>query len=301
MTKTQTFEKSPQSATTTEKLPDSSWDQISNYVSILTSEPDFIAYVEDQGIDSHTMEYADALSQYTEASISQQEELLDEHTATQMRLVANAPYITHASLKINELNDRRKKGNRLPEQEWTEFNNLKKQAVWYNQMLSEYMYINKDESFSEISQAIGDQVLDQFPKDTHAAATTIEGIIRGTRTESATRHLLDKIGAPYRPASIEEDLRGADLVLALSDNEYHIDIKRSLDQLAENDGGYKFEESHKIYSIYQDKRGHKRILLFPAFTDEDLLDKLHLSDKTINERKDLISAQLMLAVREINQ
>lgn len=302
MIKTKTHEKPAQSPIEPERLVNSSWDQIGDFVASLSYEPDFLAIVESQNLKSQSMEYADVLSQYVEASIEQQAELLDEKTTAQLRLVANAPYITHASLKINELNNRRKNGHRLPENEWNEFNNLKQQAVWYNQTLSEYMYSYSDESFSEIAQTIGDQVLDHLPGETQSAISTIEGIVRGARVESATRHLLEDANIPYRTTSIEEDLHGADIVLIHSGNEYPVDIKRSLDQLAENDGGYtQIEESLRLYSIYTDKRGNKSILFFPGFTDEQLGDNLHLGESVTDERKNLIGAQLMLAIMEINK
>lgn len=283
----------------TEQPTASRWDSISDYVTSLTNEPDFISLTGGQGLERDSMEYADALSQYTEASIAQQEGLIDEQMATQIRLVANAPYITHASLRINELKRRRMGGRKLPKDEWDSFNTLKHQAVWYNQMLGDYMYTHDSDSFSDISQALVDQTLDHFPSGATPAATTMEGIVRGVRTEAATRHLFDDCEIPYRPATPAEDLRGADVILTLPNAEYDIDIKKSLDQLAENNGGYTFEENAKLYSIASHGRGHKKILFFPGFTDADLGDSLRLDETTTNQRKDIIRVQLTLATMEI--
>lgn len=299
MPKTQTYEPTHLPTVETELPAASAWDEVSDYVTGLTHEPDFIAYAEEQGFDTHSMEYADALSQYTEASIEQQAELIDERKATQIRLVANAPYVVHTSLRINELNNQRRGGNTLPKQEWDELNELKRQAVWYNQMMNDYMYTFDDESFSAISQATMDQALDHFVYDTDTVTTTMEGIVRGARTEAATRHLLDDCNVPYRAATAEEDLRGADVILTLPSGEYDIDIKKSLDQLAENNGGYNFAETKRLYSIAQNRKGHKKILFFPGFTDSDLGDNLRLDEETTNTRKDIIRVQLTLASNEI--
>lgn len=298
-TKTKTAYEHTRSTTETEQPAASRWDSIGDYVTSLTNEPDFIALTEGRGLERDSMEYADALSQYAEASIAQQEGLMDEQMATQVRLVANAPYITHASLRINELRRRRMGGRKLPKDEWDSFNTLKHQAVWYNQMLNDYMYTYDDESFSDISQAITDQTLDHFPSGTTADATIMEGIVRGARTEAATRHLFDDCEIPYRPATQAEDLRGADVILTLPNAEYDVDIKKSLDQLAENNGGYTFEENARLYSIATNARGHKKILFFPGFTDADLGDSLRLDEATTNQRKDIIRVQLTLATMEI--
>ena len=292
-TKKQTHEL-PRQTTETERPSARGWDEASYYVTNLTNEPDFIAYIEDQGFDIGSIDYADALSSYTDATLEQQEGLIDEQTATRIRLIANAPYITYASLEINELKRRRMGGRKLPTNEWNRFNALKHQAVWYNQMLNDYMYINDGESFSAIAQATTEQTLDHFPSHTHQAATTMEGILRGARTEAATRHLFDDAAIPYRPATAEEDLRGADVMLTMPDGEYAIDIKKSLDQLAENDGGYDFEENGKFYSIAH-HGNHKKILLFPGFTESDLGDSVRLSAEITNQRKDKVRAQLSLA------
>ena len=296
-TKTKTYEP-PITTTETEHPTTSTWDHTSHYVTSLTNEPNFITYVEEQGIKQGSIDYADALSRYADASLEQQEGLIDEQTATRIRLVANAPYITHASLEINELRRRRMAGRRLPPDEWDRFNALKHQAVWYNQMLNDYMYEHDNESFSTIAQTITEQALDNLPSHTHQAATTMEGILRGARTEAATRHFFDDAEIPYRPATIEEDLRGADVILTMPDGEYAIDIKKSLDQLAENNGGYDFEENSRFYSI-ADHNGRKKILLFPGFTESDLGNSLRLSPETTDQRKDKIRAQLSMAWAEI--
>lgn len=292
------YEHSQHSAETEQHNP-SDWDDVGDYVTSLTNEADFIRIVEQQGLVSDSIEYADALSRYAEEALVQQEGLIDEKTATQIRLVARAPYVTHASLAINKLRTQRMGGRRLAREEWNTFNHMKKQAVLYNQLLNEYMYQNTDDSFSAISQVISDQALDHCGRDIHAGAMAIEGVVRGARTEAATRHLFDDCDVPYRSATPEEDLRGADVILTLPSAEYDLDIKKSLDQLANNNGGYNFTETRKLYSIAQNHNGRKKILFFPGFTDADLGDKLRLDRATTDTRQDIIRIQLTLAIQEI--
>ncbi len=299
VTKIKTFEQPQQTAAETEHPNSSNWDDIGHYVTSLTNEADFITLVEEQGLANDSLEYAEALSRYTDDTLAQQEGLVDEKTATQIRLVAGAPYVTHASLAMNELRARRMGGRRLPREEWNAFNHMKKQAVLYNQLLNEYMYQYPDDSFSALSQAISDQALDHSGRDTQTAANAIEGVVRGARTEAATRHLFDDCAVPYRAATPEEDLRGADVILTLPGAEYDLDIKKSLDQLASNNGGYDFTETRKLYSIAQNRSGHKKILFFPGFTDVDLGDKLRLDRATTEARQDIIRIQLTLAIQEI--
>ena len=97
-TKIKTYEP-PITTTETEHPTASTWDHASHYVTSLTNEPNFITYVEERGIKQGSIDYADALSSYTDASLEQQEGLIDEQTATRIRLVANAPYIAQPHLK----------------------------------------------------------------------------------------------------------------------------------------------------------------------------------------------------------
>ncbi len=271
----------------------SAWDDISRYVTSLTSEPDFVQRTEAPSKDKYSAEYADELARFADEKLAQQEELVDAKTTTQVRLVANAAYMTHASAMINSYNEQRK-SSKLSRVEWNHLGQLKEQVVWYNQMLSSYLYDNSDESFSAISQAISDQTIDHA-QDVEGAAQLIDGVIRGARTEAATRHLLEAAGIPFRTATAKEDLQGADIVLTLPTGEYHIDIKKSLDKLAASQGGYDFTKSGEMFVIRQDHTGKKKLLFFPGFTDSDLGDKLRLDEKTTAERKDIVAAQLMRA------
>lgn len=273
------------------------WDATSHYVTSLANDPDFIERSEALGGDKYSIEYADLLAQFAEEKVAQQEGLIEEKVATQIRLVANAPYMTQASILINDYNERRK-SSKLSRAEWDHLGQLKEQAVWYNQMLSNYLYENSDESFGSISQAISDQVIDHS-QDVGSSAQIADGVIRGARTEAATRHLLEAAGIPFRTATIKEDLRGADIILMLPTGEYDIDIKKSLDKLAASQGGYDFTKSGEMFVIKQDRNGKKKLLLFPGFTDTDLGDKLKLDEKTTNERKDIVAAQLMRASLKI--
>jgi hypothetical protein len=296
MHETKITEYTPSIAETEHIAPDS-WDEVSRYVTSLTNEPDFISYVESRQLDKRSIEHASVLADYADAVIDQQGELLDEKTATQIRLVANATYITHVSHRIDELRDHRGASKRLSNEEWNELNQLKEQAVWYNQLLSNYMYNYSDESFSAITQATVDQVLEHMPRN-DAATRTMQAISGGARTEAATRHLLDDSHVPYRPATQEEDLKGADFILQHPKGEFPVDIKRSLDQLAQYNNGYDFEEHKKLYAIDQHHK-NKRILLFPGFTDNQLGDNLRLNAEQTSAISILIGTQMMRAGNEI--
>lgn len=288
----------PHHPSETEIPVENPWELTDKYISGLTFEPGFIAFVEEQNItDTRSFDYANALSDYSEQSITQQGELLDADQIARIRLVGNAAYITHASQQINHYSERRKQNERLSEDEWDHFNTLKEQAVWYNQMLGDYYYSHPDESYSNIAKVIIGQAIDHTAQNSHAESI-IQGVVSGMRTEAAARHLLEAANVPFRPATAEEDLEGADIVLTLQ-NEYAVDIKKSLDKLAGKSGGYNFTEAGKMYSVITRRNGKKSLQFFPGFTDSELGDSLRLDEATTADRKDIVAAQLMRASIEL--
>jgi hypothetical protein len=82
------------------------------------------------------MEYADALSRYTEDYCSVYEISPDE--ATKLLLVANAPYLSHVQEQLIYYEEERKH-RRLDDDEWSYYSDkLKPYTVWYNQKLSDH-------------------------------------------------------------------------------------------------------------------------------------------------------------------
>jgi hypothetical protein len=246
-------------------------------------------------------EYADALSRYAEDYLTTQGELLDDTTAQKIRITANAPYAIHVNTMIQAYNDQRTAKGKLPEDQWQHYNDLKQYAVWYNQTISSYMYDHDDDSMGAISQATVDTALGHFAHDPHHAEATMKQVLRGARTEAAARHFLEDSHVPVRPATIEEDLRGADLVVTIANRAFSIDIKSSLDQLARSAGSYDFANTgNQLYYVEhaQGKRDAK-IMLFPAFTDADLGDALRLDPETTASRGNIVAVQLQRAINEL--
>lgn len=296
---TQTFEQSLAHDTySTQELQ--SWEYATQFVSSLANDPNFIEYTTGLDIDSdsqRSFDYAYALSEYAESYVGEYADMFDEQAAEQIRIIANMPYAAYASVAIDLYNQRRKRGERLPESEWEHYNTLKAQTVWYNQMTNVYMYRHGNESFGTISQAAAGTMLDYVPHhDISLFEQKATDILRGARTEAAARHFIESLepfGISVRAATIEEDLHGADIVVSFGSQQAYIDIKASLNKLAEEAHGYEFTEQGNMYHLPHAKPGRQQnVLLFPGFTDNDLGDSMRLSDKITDERRMAIGSQL---------
>lgn len=290
MTQTiETFIPQTELETTTE----TSWDTASSYVAALADHENFIDYTLQHGLEPETLEYADAFSNFTEYHIESTNlaEVMSEKEVTQISLLGATPYAALANEQLTTTDS------------YDEKRALKDKLVWYNQTLSEYMHTYPEESFSELHQVIIETAIDNTSHDMDTSVTsTMNGILLGARTEAATRTMFDEYGIPNRPATTEEDLRGADIFVSNPNgSEYPIDIKHSLDQLAKSSNGYDFASEKKMYVIKSFKNGEKRILLFPGFVDSDLGDTLTLDDETLASRKNDILGQIVRAAAEFDK
>lgn len=161
---------------------------------------------------------------------------------------------------------------------------------------------------SGLNQTLSEQAFTSFPRHAEHIASKINQETRGARTEAATRHLLDIAQVPYERGTVYEDTRGGDIIVKFNNQRIKVDIKSSLDQIAKINGGYdETQEQNKAYAISKAPRDRSVtdhvIAIFPGFTDRDFGDslKLQLSDDELQQRSQMLSAQLMRAVIELNR
>src|SRR5690606_29739043 len=88
----------------------------------------------------------------------------------------------------------------------------------------------------------------------------IEGMLKGVKHELAFAATLDSFGLPYRATTIQEDLKGRDLVLLLGEREIGIDVKASLSTVDVRNNGsdgspiaIKPNGDLVIYSLFTEK------------------------------------------------
>lgn len=307
----QTRTHNEQASDTLERAKQTTWSEATKTVSKFTSEPLFINRLNSMGLtvaDWALPEYSLALSDYAKdyCDAYGQDGIVDKKLADQIMLVASSPYFLHVQKVFSWLDKKREHG-RLPDNEWETYKNLKPHMAWYNQMLSDFAYNNPDEKLSDLNRALIEQSILSFPKDVDSVESSIKQITRGARTEAASRKLLDLMDIEYAPGSVEDDVRGGDIILPVGDSRVKIDVKSSLDPIAKIRGGYEqIEKNNTMYAILKNKHDeHKSdhvIAIFPGFTDDDFGDSLSLklSPDNIAAHAQNFAIQLQRAIHELN-
>lgn len=283
------------------------WEDSSSYILSLKNDANFIEYLHGHSIDSNdptSPDYIHGLSLYTQWLVEHDDNMTSPQSLDQILLAGMSPHHVMNSMTIRLYEQKREAEGRLPDDEWNHYNELKKESVEYNQLLSNYMHTFDHESFSTISQSLIDSAADHFPHETLSAAIgNLENTLKGARTEAAARHLIgDSAGIPSRPATTSEDLQGADIVVQHNNRDYSIDIKSSYAQLEHANPGHDFAEKQQLYHVQEHlKSNTHRILLFPGFTEKVLGDSLRLSKEQTENLALRILVQLDLAIREIDR
>lgn len=285
-----------------------SWEHSATFVRELNYDKQFITYALERGIDpndQYNPDYADALRDFTESILDTHDDMFEDTTKQEIRMIAGIVPIARASQTIDHYSKRRDEGKRLPDDDWRLYNDLKRRTVEYNQIANTYMYDNPEQSYSSLSEAVIGSMADYVPAhDIDALTKKAANTLRGARIEAAAHHLFDAMSQQFditvRSGTVREDLRGADLVVETQGHTIHIDIKASLDQLARDAKGYNFEKEKKAYYICPEKPGEPRkVLLFPGLTDKNLGDSMKLSEKVTNERLLPMALQLQKIVEHL--
>ncbi len=289
----------------------SGWMEASKVVRGFSTESTFLQTLANEGrqlSDRTTVEYANALSVYAEdyCNTYNQDESIEQSQADQIKLLANAPRFMHSKEEVSYYDNERRK-RRLTDEEWNYYQSFKPYMVWYNQLLSDYAYTNPQAKPSDVNRALIEQSIPSFPGQAEVVERGIKDATRGARTEAISRQLLDRTPVNYSPGTIEDDLRGGDLIVMHKGHRIKIDIKSSLSDVAAIRGGYdKIYKDHISYAISKKKRDHNVkdqhvVVVFPGFTDSDLGDSfsLNLQEKDIQNRADFLAYQLKLAFREL--
>ncbi len=295
-----------------ERLVASEWSEATKAVEAMTNDELFkesVVHLKANPNDPSTPEYAKALAGYAVDYCKIYGDGFSDKTEDEIILLAGAPNFFHLQNRIDDLEkEKRQQSNRrLDKPQWEEYKQLKKELVGYNQLLSDFIYNNPDGTMSDLNQALTEQAITSFPKHAEQLFSTITQETRGARTEAASRRLLDIAHVPYERGTVYEDTRGGDIIIIFNNKRIKVDIKSSLDQIAKINDGYDDTYEHKkAYAISKSPRGRKTaddvIAIFPGFTDRDFGDSLNLQldSATLQERSNMLAAQLMRAIRELN-
>lgn len=219
-------------------------------------------------------------------------------------MAANAPYLGHVQKQLDRYEQQRKH-RRLSSAEWVEYSDiLKPYAVWYNQLLSDHFYTHPETTFSDVNRVLIEQTLDHFPHHEQDIELSVLATTKGARKEAVTRQILDQTHINYVPGTPEDDLKGGDIIIEYNGKRIKVDIKSSLQAIADIRGGYdEIQKKHVMYAISRDKRKGKNnkfnsIIIFPGFTDDDLGDRCYLAPELMETRADNLAVQLQRACIE---
>ncbi|MBC7868707.1 hypothetical protein H7X69_00820 [Candidatus Saccharibacteria bacterium] len=306
-----TYATSEQTLDSIEYRAPSSWMEASKVVRGFSTEQTFLQTLANEDLqpsDRTTVEYANALSAYAEdyCDVNNQDGAIEQSQVDQIKLLANAPRFMHNKEEVTYYDNERRK-RRLTDEEWNHYQSFKPYMVWYNQLLSDYAYTNPQAKLSDMNRALVEQSIPSFPGQTEVVERGIKDATRGARTEAVSRQLLDRTPVDYSPGTIEDDLRGGDLIVMHNGHRIKVDIKSSLSDVAAIRGGYdKIYKEHISYAISKKKRDHNVkdqhvVVVFPGFTDLDLGDSfnLRLPEEDIQNRADFLAHQLKFAFREL--
>jgi len=287
-----------------------SWNHALDIVLSFDGDNDFKQTLTDGNIDTNnksTIDYANALSLYAQkyCDLNLLHNRIDQSIADQIKLLASVPFFLHVKYEIS-VYEYDKKTRWLPEDEMARLRAFKPYAIWYNQLLSDFMYANPLGKLADLENILIKQALSYFPRQIDTIEHDIEQVTRGARTEAITRSLLDLTAVNYVPGTINDDLRGGDLIIEYNGKRVRLDIKSSLGPIVELRGGLDKSSDDVSYAIHRIKRDLKKedatIVLFPGFSDEDTngLFSLQLPKYTIQKHADFIAKQIHLAFQELH-
>lgn len=308
---TQTYLPTDRALDAIPSAPPSDWIEAHAAIQKISNEPAFIDTLSGAGLqptDRTSLDYAKALSVYAGdyCETRERDESIERGLADQIKLLANAAYYLHNQKEISYYENERDVRH-LSDEEWQYYQDFKPYMIWYNQLLADYAYANPRATLSDMNTALITQALPSFPGEAEAVERHIKQATRGARTEAASRELLDRTPIDYSPGTIEDDLRGGDLIVTYKGHRVKVDIKSSLGDIAAVRGGYaEIDQHHLSYAILKARRdGNDKakhvVVVFPGFTDEDFGDSLSLQlpDEVIQQHANSLARQLTLAFREL--
>ena len=308
---TQTDLPPQQTLDTTADTTPAGWFEAHEIVQAFSLKPAFIdalSRAKLQPTDRTSVEYAKALSAYAgnDCDRREQDGTIERGLADQIKLLANAAYYLHNEKEISYYENERDI-RRLTDEEWEYYQDFKPYMIWYNQLLADYAYANPQATLSDMNTALIAQALPSFPSETEAVERHIKQATRGARTEAVSRELLDRTAIDYNPGTIDDDLRGGDLIVTYQGHRVKVDIKSSLSDIAAVRGGYDEIDKHQLsFAILKARRdGNDKakhvVVVFPGFDDSDLGDSLslHLPDEAIQQHANSLARQLTLAFHEL--
>lgn len=254
-------------------------------VADLPTDVDFQQYIVDRDISidsSDPLLYWEAVRDFTETQVQQQtggSQLEKEST----RVIAGLPAsLTQAYYLESQGQSMR----------YAERRSLKEGVSDYNKLLKDFIAAHPQGS-DELKATLIDAVFATMGADsrdfTTHAENSIDARLRGMKHEIAFAKVLESLGVSWREATVEEDLKGRDLIIDFNGREIGVDVKASLSEVTAHNG-----DATRSPVVYDEK--HDRFIIFSGFVEKDFRGSFDVSSSTVEERAPMIGALLQAAI-----
>lgn len=251
--------------------------------------PLFRQLAETQGVDTEhpdhsNIAYWDLLAGFREAEISTNP---DQSESPQLDVIA--AYTPAAMLHSRALQRRT-----LPKNELREH---KRFLSRYNQLVRDLGESRPETSASGLIAGLTETAYGTVANSSHelrqVTGANIPAVVRGAQHELGFAQIIDAVGFQREPASIEDDLAGADLFVHLPGDygRVAIDVKSSLDQIDRKNHG----NNGSPFNI----ESTGKITMFSCITDQDFHDSFRISSAVAEDRSPIVLAALFKAGQRI--
>lgn len=194
-----------------------------NAVADIDTNIDFQAYLSDNNKKfnaSDDPEYWETMAGFTETYLGSND-ILSPLEKESFALVTNLPTALTASFHLKQ------SGNRF----YPEKKADKATACTYNNLIKHYVT-----SYPQKSEALQGRLLEAAlatlgDGSNEFTQNTLGEILKGVRHEIGFTRILDAGGFTYREATVEEDLKGRDIVVTYDGHDIGVDVKASLSEM----------------------------------------------------------------------
>lgn len=206
--------------------PEAALRNASSRVAELGFDQDFQQFLVDKHIPIDTDDpdiYWGAVAQYTDMLLT--DPSLAPLERDSLAVAAYLPLALTHSYYLERHADQLQPGQRRA---------AKETASTYNSLLKHYVTAYPQQS-DALQHSLQSAVLETMGADadefTRFTGQHLAARLRGVKHEIGFSKILDALGLPYREATLQEDLKGKDLVIAYRGRDIGVDVKASLDQV----------------------------------------------------------------------
>ncbi len=243
-----------------------SMNKVTQIIYKMQDDPNFLSVCERSGIDPlddmSTSRYWSAFGNFAQERIATMREKGAKGVAIDLlELAAITPAHTYNQQYLDSLQPQLKQGgfkSLTPEQR-DKYNHCLRQASTFNGHVRDFA-----ETWNPNASVLHGNLSKMVPmsveaKDRDGASQRIAACIRGAQHELGFSQILAHAGISHRPATMEEDLKGKDIII--TEPGYpalDIDVKASLSEIEAKGGQNKafardVRGNYKVYSLIKDK------------------------------------------------